>query len=169
MNINELSLAMSGRDMLKWQSAVMSHLGDSDSDSDKESALSGSFMVDSVMNDLRKRGYRNSNLYRGDEFTLHPVAEVTIDEEESHQREAWSKHQPHTKAGPFGPKKQSIPSGSGYHGNQHPLSIKTPSQHPSPSKHPSGYHGNQKEHDHLRGVSHSHQQSSSGYLSLIHI
>ena len=39
------------------------------------------------------------SLYRGDEFTLHPVAEVTIDEEESHQREAWSKHQPHTKAG----------------------------------------------------------------------
>ena len=28
------------------------------------------------------------SLYRGDEFTLHPVAEVTIDEEESHQREA---------------------------------------------------------------------------------
>ena len=49
MNTNELSLAMSGRDMLKWQSAVMSHLDDSDSDSDKESALSGSFMVDSVM------------------------------------------------------------------------------------------------------------------------
>ena len=38
-----------GRDMLKWQSALMSHLDETDSDSDRESALSGSFMVDSVM------------------------------------------------------------------------------------------------------------------------
>ena len=40
---------MANRDMVKWQSNVLSHLDDDDSDSDKESALSGSFMVDSVM------------------------------------------------------------------------------------------------------------------------
>lgn len=73
--------------MLKWQSALMSHLDETDSDSDRESALSGSFMVDSVMNDLKKRGYRNSSMYKGEEFALDPVAEATVEEMSVHDRE----------------------------------------------------------------------------------
>ena len=48
-SVRESAVMSRGRDMMKWQNALMSHLDETDSDSDKESALSGSFMVDSVM------------------------------------------------------------------------------------------------------------------------